>query len=219
MEYSSQHQRLHGLLSEKEHIIWDWNGTLLNDVDHAVETMNHLLKDHALPSLDRGRYQQIFEFPVRRYYEALGFDFEKESFENLCHRFVDRFMAGFHSLPLISGIEMVLRKLHKAGLKQSVLSATDQPNLESMVAHFNLQDVFMYVFGINDKMASSKIDRGHELLRVSQMDPRKTIIVGDTLHDLEVANELGIDAVLVGHGHQCPIKLGQFHHNVILERL
>jgi phosphoglycolate phosphatase len=202
-------------LKTKDHVIWDWNGTLLNDVDHAVEVMNHLLEDHSLPALDRSRYQQIFDFPVRKYYDALGFDYSKESFENLCHRFVDRFMAGFQRLPLVENMENLVWELKKLGIKQSVLSATDQKNLDNMISHFGLKDAFTFVFGIDNKMAGSKVERGRELLRLSNVDAMRTVIVGDTLHDLEVANELGIGAILVGHGHQCATRLRNHHGEVI----
>src|SRR3712207_913570 len=102
---SKLNKELISRLIDKKHVIWDWNGTLLNDVDHAIETMNHLLTDHSLPILDKARYQKIFDFPVKGYYDSLGFDYAKESFESLCHRFVDRFMTGFQNLPLVSEME------------------------------------------------------------------------------------------------------------------
>jgi phosphoglycolate phosphatase len=202
-------------LVTKKHVIWDWNGTLLNDVDHAVETMNHLLQKHSLPSLDRHRYQKIFDFPVKNYYDALGFDYSKESFEDLCHLFVDRFMAGFHMLPLVDQMERVLRELHRNEVQQSVLSATDQLNLDNMISHFGLNGLFAHVFGIDNKLAGSKIARGHELLKISEVSPTDSIIVGDTIHDLEVADALGIEAVLVSHGHQCAERLRAHGANVI----
>ncbi len=210
------HEILFDRLASKRHVIWDWNGILLNDVDHAVETMNHLLGSHALPLLDRVRYQKIFDFPVKNYYDSLGFDYSKESFESLCHRFVDRFMAGFHSLPLVGRMEDMLKKLHGNNIKQSILSATDQRNLDSMILHFGLNDFFSHVFGIDNKFAGSKVVRGRELLKISGVSPNETIIVGDTLHDLEVANELGIEAVLLSHGHQCAERL-RVHHAEVIE--
>jgi phosphoglycolate phosphatase len=208
--------QLHQSLIGKKHIVWDWNGTLLDDVGHAISVMNSLLEEHDLPRLDRERYRKIFDFPVLRYYEALGFDFEKESFESLCHKFVDRFMGGFRSLPLIPEMKSVLMSLHQESISQSVLSATDQPNLNSMVSHFELDHVFGFVFGIDNKFAGSKIERGHELIRLSGISPKETVIIGDTLHDLEVAKALGIDAILISHGHQCPTRL-RHHHEVVIE--
>ncbi len=206
---------IHKAISGKKHIIWDWNGTLLNDVDHAVNIMNSILSEHSLNLIDKKRYRQIFDFPVIKYYEQLGFDFNKESFESLCHKFVDRFMAGVPHLPLIPEVKSVLTRLHDEGVFQSVLSATDQPNLNSMIEHFELGSIFKYVYGIDNKLAGSKIERGHELIQVSMIDKEHTIIIGDTLHDLEVADALGIDAVLISHGHQCYTRLKPKHNNVI----
>lgn len=202
-------------LKDIEHVIWDWNGTLLSDVDHSVSIANELLSDHKLPLIDRERYRQVFNFPVQDYYKALGFDFEKESFASLCERFVEKFMAGVHQLPLVQSSEKVLHALHKQGVKQSVLSATDQMNLDKMIQDFNLEEIFSYVYGINNKLAASKIERGRELLRVARVPAHKTVIIGDTLHDLEVAEALGIEAILVGHGAQCPLRLKRVHHRVI----
>lgn len=152
--------RLYSLLKGKKHIIWDWNGTLLNDVDHAVQVMNTLLFENGLPTLSKDHYRQTFEFPVINYYRSLGFNFEKEFFESLCHKFVVRFMSGFRSLPLFPNIKEVLFKLHCEGYVQSVLSATDQENLEAMVTYFKLDHIFFKVFGIDNKLAASKVDRG-----------------------------------------------------------
>jgi phosphoglycolate phosphatase len=208
--------RLDKSLHGKEHIIWDWNGTLLSDVEHAVQTVNSLLDDHKLPRIDIHQYRKLFEFPVLNYYKALGFNFEKESFENLCHRFVEKFMSGFRDLPLIPEMKTVLMNLHNKELKQSVLSATDQSNLDAMISHFELNHVFKFVYGINNKFAGSKVERGHELIQVSNIDLKKTIIIGDTLHDLDVAKALGIDAILISHGHQCPTRLKPHHDKVIV---
>lgn len=208
--------KLHQALTEKEHIIWDWNGTLLDDVDHAVKTINGLLEEHQLPLLNQERYRQIFEFPILSYYQSLGFDFQKESFEMLCYKFVDRFMQGFENLPLIPEMKTVLMQLKTEKRMQSVLSASDQKNLETMIHHFGLKETFSFVYGIDNKFAASKIERGHELIKSSGISLEKTVIIGDTLHDLEVARALGIDAVLISHGHQCPTRL-RLHHDVVIE--
>lgn len=209
-------KNLHCAVQGKEHIIWDWNGTLLDDVNHAVAVVNSLLEDHQLPLIDKNKYRAIFDFPVIDYYQKLGFDFKKISFENLCHQFVDRFMDGALNLPLIPEMKTVLMQLHKEKLVQSVLSASDQENLDSMITHFELNKVFNFVFGIDNKFACSKVERGHELINNSGIHPSKTVIIGDTLHDLEVAKALGIDAVLISHGHQCPTRLRPHHDKVIV---
>jgi phosphoglycolate phosphatase len=189
------------------HVIWDWNGTLLADVDHAIEVMNRMLDERGMPTLDRERYTSVFDFPVRRYYDALGFDYAQETFESLCHRFMERFMAGASRLRLFPRMEAAVRDLKRRGFVQSILSATEQETLETMIGDFGLRDVFMRVFGIPNRLAASKLERGRELLHVSRIEPACTVLVGDTLHDLEVANELGTHLVLVDHGHHSRLRL------------
>ncbi|MGZ3745521.1 MAG: HAD family hydrolase [Pseudobdellovibrionaceae bacterium] len=107
-------------------------------------------------------------------------------------------------------------QLRGEGLTQSILSATDQVNLTSMVAHYELNPFFNFVYGIDNKFAGSKIDRGHELIKESKIPESRTVIIGDTLHDLEVARALGIDAILISHGHQCSTRL-RLHHDMVIE--
>ena len=57
-----------------KHIMWDWNGTLLNDSHMAVMVINQTLAKRDMPTIDHERYQQIFGFPVIDYYRRLGFD-------------------------------------------------------------------------------------------------------------------------------------------------
>ncbi|MFA5815041.1 MAG: hypothetical protein WC865_05425 [Bacteroidales bacterium] len=63
------------------HIIWDWNGTLLDDKWLCIESICTLLLDRNLPPIDEEKYARIFRFPVKEYYQEAGFDFIHEPFE------------------------------------------------------------------------------------------------------------------------------------------
>lgn len=208
-------QNLFAHLHDKDHVIWDWNGTLLDDVQHAIETMNGLLRPRSLPLLDAARYRQTFGFPIRRYYETLGFDLESESFSELCDTYVDAFMAKVFDCELAPGSRELLHEIKRAGKTQSLLSATHQPTLQRMVSAFQLEPCFDFIYGIEDKLAVGKVHRGHDLMRASGAPPSRTILIGDTDHDLEVAQALGIPAVLITHGHQCAERLRRIHHLVV----
>ena len=64
-----------------KHIIWDWNGTLLNDTWLCVEGINKSLEKRSLQTITEEIYRKVFSFPVEDYYKRLGFDFKKEPFE------------------------------------------------------------------------------------------------------------------------------------------
>lgn len=208
-------KQLQLVFRDKQHVIWDWNGTLLDDVDFACSVVNSLLVEHDLPILDLKTYRDLFEFPVINFYKRMGFDFSKSPFDMICHDYVERFMEGIKSVPLIPEMKSILHDLHLQGVSQSVLSATDQENLNGMISHFELEKLFRFVFGIENKFAASKIQRGRELLEAAGFRKSETIIVGDTLHDLEVAKELGVDVVLLAHGHQNENRLRAVHDLVL----
>ena len=95
------------------------------------------------------------------------------------------------------------------------MSAAEQKGLHEVVGHLGIQDYFEFIYGIETHYADSKIHRGLDLLKISGVPPSKTIIIGDTIHDLEVGKAMGIDIVLVAYGHQSAERLKQQHDKVI----
>ena len=69
-------------MNKYKHIIWDWNGTLINDVWLAVEIMNSILASRNIPLISHEKHKEMFDFPIKNYYQKLGIDFNKELFEN-----------------------------------------------------------------------------------------------------------------------------------------
>jgi phosphoglycolate phosphatase len=202
-------------LANKAHVIWDWNGTLLSDIEHAVKTVNRLLREENLKETTIEQYKKVFGFPVVDYYKKLGFDTSQKKFNELCERFNDYFHSELHSCQLWPGVTEVLSTVRGSGRKQSVLSASEQSALDRSIDHYDLRQYFDHVFGIADNKAASKVERGHELMRTAQVPPEVTILIGDTDHDLEVGQALGIDVILVEHGHQCVTRLTAKHHAVV----
>ncbi|USN46602.1 MAG: HAD family hydrolase [Pseudobdellovibrionaceae bacterium] len=201
-----------------EHIIWDWNGTLLNDAHIAVEVVGELLEEHGLPSIDLTQYRDLFGFPVKDSYEVLGFDFSEISFEELSDRFMDRYhqRSKDHAQPFL-GIEAILKSIAE-NKQQSILSAAAQWHLDELTRHFSLHHHFHNIYGLSDHYAHSKVERGRELVAGSTVPREKTILIGDTDHDWHVAEAVGIDVLLIADGHQSYERLIAAHSNVLASR-
>ena len=73
-------------------IIWDWNGTIVNDAFVFIKIMNGFLKERGLPLISLEDYKNFFVFPVKDYYKSLGFNFSKESFDSLTLSFIKQYM-------------------------------------------------------------------------------------------------------------------------------
>jgi len=118
---------------EVKHIIWDWNGTLLNDVWLCLECINLLLEQRSLPLLTLSSYHNIFTFPVRKYYGLAGFDFRTEPFEIPARQFIDLYNARKNECSLNNNVLNILKHFHQLGICQYILSASESWVLEEMM--------------------------------------------------------------------------------------
>lgn len=193
-----------------ENIIWDWNGTLFNDVQISINTMNKMLEAKEYPQrLDADTYKSIFSFPVIDYYKKVGFDFEKHSFDELAQLFIDMYTDVQDSALLFDGACDVLKYFNSLGIKQSVISVCEKERLKHQISCFNIADYFDDVIGTDDNYAVSKADIAKKWIADNAINTEKTIFIGDTLHDYEVAEAVGCDCILVADGHQSSKVLEQ----------
>jgi len=190
------------VIKKYKHIIWDWNGTILNDVELCVELINWLSHKRSLPLIDIEKYRSVFTIPVKNYYAVLGFDFEKESFEQLGKIWMDEYERRKYECNLYNGVIELLNKIEKLGIGQSILSAYSQHTLNELVDHYRLKKYFTHVVGLDNIYAASKMHLGKDLMKHLGNGKGETLLIGDTVHDFEVASEIGADCVLISSGHQ-----------------
>jgi phosphoglycolate phosphatase len=185
------------------HVIWDWNGTLLDDTWLCVEVLNLLLRDAGLRPVTLDLYRAHFGFPVIKFYEWLGFDFAQHSFDAISIRFIAEYNRRRYECRLQPGAREALEHLHAAGLAQSVLSAYREDTLREVITHYGLAGHFTHLSGLDNIHAHGKVDRGRAHLRTLALhdQPQAVILIGDTAHDFEVAAALGTDCLLLHHGH------------------
>lgn len=191
----------------RRHIIWDWNGTLLDDAAACVEALNVLLQRRALRPVTLAEYQRDFGFPVRDYYRRLGLDFSREDWDALATEYHVAYAVTSAQSPLRSGARAVLRTLRECHCVLSVLSACEINLVKRMMRERGVLEHFDHVYGRTDLYAHSKVELGHGLLAGSGVAPEFTLLVGDTTHDFEVARALGCACLLVPGGHQNLEKL------------
>lgn len=194
-------------ISSKQWIVWDWNGTLLDDGALSIRIINGMLEKRGLPLRSPEEHQAIFNFPVIDYYRRLGFDFEREPFERISKEFVSSYLNGVYGCRLHAGAPEVLNDLRARGVEQIILSASEQETLENLIRHFEVEAYFSKLLGIDTIHAPGKVGRGQEWMQKMDLDPEEMLLIGDTVHDLEVADAMGIDCWLVTYGHHGHARL------------
>lgn len=190
-----------------KHIIWDWNGTLLDDVGLSLEAINIVLARYNLPPLRKERYLEIFTFPVIEYYRELGFNFDRTPFEQVGTEFISEYTARMLKVPLNRGARNFIKQAHQADVGQSLLSAAKVQMLETMMEHHNLDQYFQRIIGLDNHYAHSKLAAGLAWRRQLSLADDDILYVGDTLHDVDVAGEIGVPIVLLSLGHTSADRL------------
>lgn len=196
-------------------IIWDWNGTLLNDTDICIESMNLLLQKRNHPVLNKDRYREIFTFPVRDYYIKAGFNFESESFDVIALEFMDLYFSRLPKANIFSEARQVLSIFQQRKISQVLISAMEHEALVNSVKEKALFKFFNYISGIQDHFAAGKTENAKKIVKELHLDLSKTLLIGDTIHDYEVANELGVQCLLVANGHQSIERLKNLSCEVV----
>ncbi len=189
------------------HLVWDFNGTVLDDVRHGINCVNPMLRSRGLPVIpDVETYRELFDFPIEDYYRRLGFDFEKEDYHTvLAPEWVARYVAGEGDCPLNRGVKETVEAVSALGVEQMILSASRLEQLRRQLAGLGLADAFSEVLGLDNIHAYSKVHLA-EAWREKHPDARP-LFFGDTVHDAAVARAIGADCVLFTGGHQSRARL------------
>jgi len=188
------------------HIIWDFNGTLINDVETSIKTINPLLIRRNMKTIDSiMEYHRAFCFPIIQYYVNLGFDFEKESFDVIAIEWMRQYLVHSQNTPLYVGVMEVLNAIKNSGGTQIILSATEKVMLTGQVKDLGIDGYFKDVLGLDNIHANSKVDIAKAWMKREK--PPKALMIGDTTHDFDVAKAMGVDCILVANGHQSKADL------------
>lgn len=183
-------------------LIWDWNGTVLDDIQLCLDLENELLRERGMPEITREWYLDHFSFPIRRYYEKMGYTFLTERFEDVSEEFMRRYRERCGACSLREGVTDVLKAAKAHGVRQALLSVTQQDDLVSQANLFGCVPYFSEILGQADILGHSKTDRAKTYMAANGVDPDDALFIGDTDHDAEVAAAVGCRCALLEGGHQ-----------------
>lgn len=182
-------------------IFWDWNGTLVDDVDTVVMVNNQVFARHGYAPTTAEEYRRLFRFPVIEYYRALGVT--DEDFRLIAKEWNQGFMEAFPQVPLKKDVPETLRRFRDAGFRQVIISASQCDQLRQQVKLFpELEGMFDEVLGLSNVYAVSKVELARDYLARSGANPADALFIGDTTHDAEVAAAIGCPCRLISGGHQ-----------------
>ena len=194
-----------------KHIFLDFNGTLLDDRELCLDLLNVFLREQNKKEVDMETYKNIFGFPVIDYYIRAGLTFDNESFESMADRFIDQYKKLSLNCKLYDDVKDTLRYLRDKDIKLIMLSASEINNLLYQTDYYSITEYFDEILGTNNIYAQSKESVGINFIKENNIDLDECLFIGDTNHDYDVAQKMGIDVMLVLCGHQSKEVLQKFN--------
>lgn len=193
-------------ITDFDFVVWDFNGTLLDDVAIGVESVNTLLRRRGLPPIpSHERYREIFGFPVEDYYRRAGFDLDNEPYDAVAHEWLAEYRLRERQAPLRRGAAELIGFFDERHIPQAVLSATESRMLEEQLRDLGIAERFAEICGNDNIYAVSKTETA---VRWTNMRNRgRILMIGDTPHDAETARAAGFVPALVMGGHSTESKL------------
>ncbi|MFJ4967017.1 HAD family hydrolase [Streptomyces sp. NPDC088729] len=188
------------------HIVWDWNGTLLDDLDHMVNAVNRCREAIGEPRVDAATYRQEHCLPIRLFHDRLcGRPVTDSEWDTVQRTFAEQMATRLP--PMRTGVAALLFRIAEQGHTQSLLSLTADTQLRREVAQAHLDIFFRRIDGrYEPSTPKSEALRSH-LAALGELDRRRVVLIGDTTDDAEAARTCGVRAVLHTGGFEPLEKL------------
>lgn len=190
----------------RPHVVWDWNGTLLDDLPVVVGAVNASMGRLGVPPIDENGYRDHYTRPVRGFYDSLfGRPITDGEWEKLNDGFHDEYFAAVDAAALTPDTVDALTVVEGLGWGQSLLSMSPQEWLEQIVESKGVSERFSLVDGLRVPTGGLKARHMEEHLGMLGLDPTRTVVVGDTPDDAVAARHVGAHVVLYdGGSHHLP---------------
>jgi phosphoglycolate phosphatase-like HAD superfamily hydrolase len=191
------------------HVVWDWNGTLFDDLPIVVASVNVSLRSVGAPPIDADRYREVYQRPLHRFYEVLlGRPVLPDEMAAIDRDFHDAYHALLDQARLTVDARSAVDLVAARGQTQSVLSMWWHDRLVPAVRYFALEEHMLAVDGHRGPAGASKqnhLERHVEQL--TRLFPGRVrregvVVIGDVTDDADAARAVGVGCVLYDGGSQ-----------------
>ena len=190
------------LRTDTHHIVWDWNGTLLDDNHANLAAVNAVCAQFGRAPVEMDYWRSVFRRPlIPCYEELLGRSFADGEWERAEKIYDSSYLEQLHTCELASGVPDVLHEWAGAGGTQSLLSMASHEHLVPLITERGLNPHFTRVDGRRfETEHDSKAEHLVHHLEHQELDPSRVVLIGDIDDDARAAREAGAQPILVASG-------------------
>ena len=190
-------------------IVWDWDGTLADSTGMIAQALLNAAAQVGLPTLSSSEASSIIGLGLREAIYALYGDIPAAQAQALATQYSNNYYAGESSIPLFAGAVDTIKTLNKRGFKLAVATGKGRRGLNLALQHCALTHYFHATRTVDECFSKPHPQMLHELMEALVVLPERTLMIGDTSYDLQMAKNAGVRAVGVTYGAQ---KAEQWQH-------
>ena len=199
------------MIKQFDLIVWDWDGTLANSTGMITDAIVSAAAQVGLPALDPLAASNIIGLGLKESIQALFGNISAEKAQTLAKQYTANYYAGESEIPLFEGAADTIKTLHKRGFKLAVATGKGRRGLNLALEHCGLSPYFHATKTVDECFSKPHPQMLDELMDALIVRPERTLMIGDTSYDLQMASNAGVPAVAVTFGAQSRDKLNIYN--------
>jgi len=193
-------------------VVLDWSGTLVDDLAAVFYATNAVFRKYQVRELTLQQFRTEFELPLSKFYPRF---LPGIPFTEIDHYYQRYFASCRDTVSLLPGAREFLEFLSAAGLQLFVLSTIKPDHFDAQATRLGIKHFFAKTYlGATDKKETILL-----LLEENRLRPAETLLVGDTIHDMEAARNGGVMSIAVGNGFDSVEKLARSDPDAVVRDL
>jgi phosphoglycolate phosphatase len=199
-------------------IVWDWDGTLANSTGMITDAIVQAAQQVGLPALDPKAASNIIGLGLRESIHALFGDLPADVSQKLATQYTANYYAGEQAIPLFSGAKETIIELNRRGYKLAVATGKGRRGLNLALQHCGLGNYFHETRTVDECFSKPHPQMLDEIMDACVATPERTLMIGDTSYDLQMAENAGVPAAAVTFGAQSHDKLLEYNSIAIFHQ-
>jgi len=188
-------------------LIFDWDGTLMDSAGVIVDSIQRACEDIGLAAPGDRASRQIIGLGLVQALQTLLPDLPAEDYPRLVERYRHHYLGRDNDIPLFEGVADSISRLHASGFQLAVATGKSRLGLERALASSGLGEWFSATRCADQTHSKPHPAMVLELIEELDADPARTLVIGDTSHDLLMASNAGVASLGVTYGAHEPDDL------------
>jgi len=198
--------------SEKQFdlIVWDWDGTLADSTSMIAQALVASAEQVGLPTLALQKARNVIGLGLRESIQTLFGNISDEQAQALAKQYAVNYYAGEQAIPLFEGATALIAELARRGYKQAVATGKGRRGLNADLARLEIAKYFQATRTVDECFSKPHPQMLDELMDALVATPERTLMVGDSSYDLQMAQNAGVQSLAVTFGAHSSEQLLKF---------